>query len=174
MPQPGLLQVYTGEGKGKTTAAIGLAVRALGQGLRVLLVRLLKPAEPKSGEVLFLEGVPNLEILTAGVGILGPRPDPATVTASVAATLAEARERILAGAVDLVIFDEGNNALHHGYLDLDAFLDLLKERPAFVEAVVTGRRAPQRLLERADLVTRMEAVRHPLAAGIAARQGIEF
>ena len=174
MPQPGLLQVYTGEGKGKTTAAIGLAVRALGQGLRVLLVRLLKPAEPPSGEVLFLEGTPNLEILTAGVGILGPRLDPEAVTASVAATLAGARERILAGTVDLVVFDEGNNALHHGYLDLDAFLALLDARPPFVEVIVTGRRAPERLLERADLVTRMEAVRHPLSAGITARQGIEF
>ena len=174
MPQPGLIQVYTGEGKGKTTAAIGLAVRALGQGLRVLLVRFLKPAEPPSGEVAFLGPIPNLEILTAGVGILGGKPDATAVTASVARTFAQARERVLSGAVDLAIFDEANNALHHGYLDLDAFLTLIELRPAHVEVVATGRNAPRQLLDRADLVTRMELVRHPLAAGVAARRGIEF
>ena len=174
MPQPGLIQIYTGEGKGKTTAAIGLAVRALGQGLRVLLVRFLKPAEPPSGEILFLARAPNLEILTAGVGILGGRPDAAAVTASVTRTFAAARQRILSGAVDLAIFDEANNALHHGYLDLDEFLALLEERPPHVEIVATGRNAPRQLLDRADLVTRMELVRHPLAAGVAARRGIEF
>jgi cob(I)alamin adenosyltransferase len=174
MPQPGLIQVYTGEGKGKTTAAIGLAVRALGQGLRVLLVRFLKPADPPSGEVLFLAGAPNLEILTAGQGILGSKLDTAAVAASVARTFTQARERLLSGTIDLAIFDEANNALHHGYLDLDEFLTLLEERPVHVEIVATGRNAPRQLLERADLVTRMEPVRHPLAAGIAARRGIEF
>jgi len=174
MPQPGLIQVYTGEGKGKTTAAIGLAVRALGQGLRVLLVRFLKPADPPSGEVLFLTGAPNLEILTAGVGILGGRPDAAVVTDSVDRTFRAARERLLSGEVDLAIFDEANNALHHGYLNLGEFLALLAERPGHVEIIATGRHAPRQLLERADLVTRMELVRHPLAAGIAARRGVEF
>ncbi len=85
-----------------------------------------------------------------------------------------ARQRILSGAVDLAIFDEANNALHHGYLDLDELLALIEERPPHVEIVVTGRNAPRQLLDRADLVTRMEPVRHPLAAGVAARRGIEF
>ena len=174
MPQPGLVQVYTGTGKGKTTAALGLAVRALGQGLRVLLVRLLKPAEPPSGEVLFLAEAANLEILTSGLGILEPRPDRAAVAASVQAAFVLARERIAANRVDLVIFDEGNNALHHGYLDREAFLAWLDTRPEGLEVVVTGRHAPPELLQRADLVTSMEPVRHPLAAGIAARCGIEY
>lgn len=170
----GLVQVYTGEGKGKTTAAIGLVVRALGQGWRVLLVRLLKPAEPPSGEVLFLQGAERLEILTSGQGILGPVADRAEVAAGVAATFAAARERILAGACDLVVFDEINNALHRGYLEPEKVLELLKQRPSGVEVVLTGRNAPQELLRVADLVTRMEAVRHPLPQGIGARRGMEY
>lgn len=173
MPQPGLLQVYTGEGKGKTTAAVGLAVRALGQGLRVLLVRLLKPVEPPSGEVLFLQRAEGLEILASGLGILAPKPNREAVAASVREIFARARDLVAAG-VDLVIFDEGNNALHHGYLDLPEFLAWLASRPQGLEVVVTGRNAPDELLAQADLITRMEPVRHPLAAGIGARRGIEY
>lgn len=172
--QQGLVQIYTGEGKGKTTAALGLTVRALGQGLRVLLVRLLKPVEPPSGEVLFLQGCAGLEILTSGLGILGTSPDRAAVAASIESTFAEARGKILAGACDLAVFDELNNALHRGYLPLAELLQLLDERPAGVEIVLTGRNAPAELLERADLVTRMEAVKHPYSQGIQARRGIEY
>lgn len=170
----GLVQIYTGEGKGKTTAALGLTVRALGQGLRVLLVRLLKPAEPPSGELLFFQGRDGLQILTSGLGILGPSPDRAAVAASVEQTFSQAREQILAGGWDLVVFDEINNALHRGYLPLAAVLALLQERPAAVEIVLTGRNAPAELLARADLVTRMEAVKHPYSQGIQARRGIEY
>jgi cob(I)alamin adenosyltransferase len=174
MPKPGLIQVYTGEGKGKTTAAIGLAVRALGQGLRVLLVRFLKPVEPQSGEIAYLESAENFEVITSGLGILTAKPDAVAVRDSVRQAFALAQKRILSGTVDLVIFDEGNNALHHGYLDLGEFLDLLAHRPAWLEVVVTGRNAPEGLLAQADLVTRMERIRHPLAAGIDARKGIEY
>lgn len=174
MPQPGLVQVYTGNGKGKTTAATGLAVRALGRGWRVLLVRLLKPAVPASGELAILEGLPGLEIVTAGVGVVSGRPDPAVVAASVAAAFGRGRERILSGQVDLAIFDEANNALHRGDLVLEEVLDLVERRPPQVELIFTGRHAPDGLLARADLVTVMEAVRHPFAAGIPAREGIEY
>jgi cob(I)alamin adenosyltransferase len=170
----GLVQVYTGEGKGKTTAAVGLAVRALGQGLRVLLVRLLKPAEPASGEVLFLQGARDLEILTSGVGIVGGGAAAEAVAASVGATFAEASRRIVAGAVDLAVLDEVNNAVHRGYLPLAELLSLLERRPSGVELVLTGRHAHPEVLARADLVTRMEKGRHPLDAGIAARAGIEY
>lgn len=174
MPQPGLVQVYTGNGKGKTTAATGLAVRALGRGLRVVLVRLLKPAVPASGELAILEGLPGLEIVTAGVGVVNGRPDPAVVAASVAEAFGRGRERILSGQVDLAIFDEANIALHRGDLVLEEVLDLVERRPPQVELVFTGRHAPDGLLARADLVTVMEAVRHPFAAGIPAREGIEY
>jgi cob(I)alamin adenosyltransferase len=170
----GLIQVYTGNGKGKTTAAVGLAVRALGQGLRVFLVRFLKPAEPPSGEISFLEGTRGLEILTSGIGIIGASPDREKVAASVKQTFALAREKTVTGNYDMVIFDEINNALHRQYLPLAEVLGLIESRPDSVELVFTGRYAPAPLLESADLVTVMEAVKHPMQKGIPARKGIEF
>jgi len=172
--QQGLVQVYTGEGKGKTTAAVGLAVRALGQGLRVLLVRMLKPLDPPSGEVLMLEQLEGVEILTAGVGVVHGRPDTQQVTESVQAVFAEARERILSGDIDLTIFDEANSALHREALQLAQLLELIEQRPPHVELVFTGRRAPQQLCEVADLVTVMQAEKHPLQKGVVARRGIEY
>ncbi len=172
--EQGLVQVYTGEGKGKTTAATGLMVRALGQGLRVLLVRFLKPDEPPSGEILFLTGTSGLEILSAGQGILGAGVDREEVARGVRATFASARQRVLEGTCDLAVFDEINNALHRGLLPLEEVLELLDQRPEGVELVLTGRHAPPEVLFRADLVTRMEAVRHPLSRGIPARRGIEY
>jgi cob(I)alamin adenosyltransferase len=172
--QLGLIQVYTGNGKGKTTAAIGLAVRALGQGLRVLLVQFLKPAAPLSGELLFLRDAAGMELLSAGLGVIDGRAAPEAVTARVGQTFARARQRLQEPCWDMVIFDEINNALQHGYLPLDEFLTFLDQRPAHLEVVCTGRHAPQMLLERADLVTHMEMIKHPLAAGIPARRGVEF
>jgi cob(I)alamin adenosyltransferase len=170
----GLIQVYTGNGKGKTTAAVGLAVRALGQGLRVLLVRFLKPAEPPSGEISFLEGTRGLEILTSGVGIIGSSPNREKVAASVATTFHLARSKAAGGEYDLVILDEINNVLHREYLPLAEVFGLMEERPDGVELVFTGRNAPDALLARADLVTVMAAVKHPMQTGIPARKGIEY
>jgi len=172
--EQGLIQVYTGNGKGKTTAAVGLAVRALGQGLRVLLVRFLKPVEPPSGEISFLEGTRGLEILTSGIGIIGASPDREKLAASVATTFQLARSKAAGGEHDLIILDEINNVLHRNYLPLAEVLDLIEERPDGVELVFTGRNAPDALLARADLVTVMEAVKHPMQKGIPARKGIEF
>jgi len=170
----GLVQVYTGEGKGKTTAAVGLAVRALGQGFRVLLVRLLKPHDPPSGEVRLLENIDGIEIITAGVGVIHGHPDPQQVSASVQQVFVQARERVLAGEVDLAIFDEGNGALHRKALQLEQVLELIGQRPPHVELVFTGRRAPRELCDAADLVTLMQAEKHPLQKGVAARRGIEY
>lgn len=172
--EQGLIQVYTGEGKGKTSAATGLAVRALGQGLRVLLVRFLKPQEPASGEILFLQGTPGLEILTAGVGIIDRPVDPPVVARSVVATFERARQKMAEEKFDLLILDEINNVLHRGYLPLQEFLAFLDGRPEGLEIVLTGRNAPAAVLERAHLVTRMTAEKHPLQQGIPARRGIEF
>ncbi len=173
--EQGLVQVYTGPGKGKTTAATGLLVRALGQGMRVLLVRFLKPQTPLSGEIAFLQGRrADLEILTSGVGVVHGRPDPHKVRCSIAQTFAEARDKILGGEFDLAVLDEINNALHRGDLPLEAVMDLIDERPAGTELVLTGRNAPRAVLERADLVTRLEADKHPAKRGIGARRGIEY
>jgi cob(I)alamin adenosyltransferase len=172
--QQGLIQVYTGEGKGKSTAAVGLLVRALGQGLKVLLVRFLKPAEPPSGEVAFLQTIAGVEILTSGIGVIGGQPDRETVARSVRETFAAAQRRIAAGGLDLVVLDEVNNAVHRGYLPLVEVLNWLDTRPAGVELVLTGRHAPVEILARAHLVTRMEKLKHPYDAGVPARRGIEY
>jgi cob(I)alamin adenosyltransferase len=172
--EQGLIQVYTGDGKGKTTAAIGLAVRALGHGMRVLLVRFLKPEDPRSGEIVFLEGTPGLEVLSSGIGIIGGKAERDSVKQSVRQTFALAREKVSGGGFDLAVFDEINNAIHRGYLPISDVLSLLDAAPAGIELVLTGRNAPEQVLTRAHLVTRMEMVKHPFKQGIAAREGIEY
>lgn len=171
---PGRIQVYTGDGKGKTTAAAGLACRALGQGLRVLWVRMLKPATTPAKEVVILERLPGFAWLDAGIGVIDGQSDPAEVVASVHRVFNAAQEAIAAGRIDLAIFDEINGAVKRGALPLAELLDLLDQRPAGVELVLTGRAAHPEVLARADLVTAMTAIKHPLHEGIAARQGIDY
>lgn len=170
----GLLQVYTGEGKGKTTAATGLLVRALGQGWRALLVRFLKPAELESGELRLLRQQSNLQVISAGLGVIGRKVDPEVMATNVLTTFQQAVDILATGEFDLVVFDEINGCLNRGYLAEETLLQFLETRPAGLEVVCTGRNAPDELLRRADLVTRMEKVRHPYDAGIPAREGIEY
>ncbi len=169
-----ILQVYTGPGKGKTTAATGLIIRALGQGMKVLLVRFLKPEEPASGELRILETLPGLDIVTAGLGGIDARRQPELLRRNVSETFARVRPQILSGVYDLVVLDEFNGVLHKGYLPLAEGLELLRQRPTGCELVLTGRNAPPEVLELAGLITRMEAERHPLTQGLTARCGIEF
>ena len=169
-----IIQVYTGPGKGKTTAATGLIVRALGQGLKVLLVRFLKPVDPPSSELLILQQLPGLEIVSAGLGGIDARQRPDELRRNVSATFTAVRPKILSGDYDLVVLDEFNGVLHKGYLPLDQGLELLRQRPAGTELVLTGRNAPQEVLELADLVSVIEAYRHPFSAGLVARPGIEY
>lgn len=170
----GRLQVYTGGGKGKTTAAAGLAARALGHGRRLLWVRLLKPAALAAGELISLSHFPGFELLDAGIGVVDGSAPPERVAASVQRVFAAARARIAAGGIDLVVFDEINGAVRRNALSLAELLDLLDQRPLSLEIVLTGRHAHPEVLKRADLVTEMMAVKHPFAQGIAARPGIEY
>lgn len=170
----GLIQVYTGEGKGKTTAALGLVVRALGQGLRVLLVRFLKTEQPMSGEVRFFQQTPGLEILTSGVGGIRQGQDRELLRSSVTRTFAEVKQRLAHEHYDLVVLDEINGALHKELLDVREFLQFLDERPTDTELVLTGRNALPEVLERAHLISRIDKIKHPLDQGIAARCGLEF
>ena len=169
-----MIQVYTGPGKGKTTAALGLVLRALGHGQKVLLVRLLKPAEPISGELLALERFSGIRVINAGLGVLGKVVDKEQVRKSVLQALDEASHCWSSGNVDLLVIDEINNALHHGFVSLEEVWNCLATRSPQMEVVMTGRNAPKELLEQADLVTFMECLRHPLQQGISARQGIEY
>ncbi|WP_305041349.1 cob(I)yrinic acid a,c-diamide adenosyltransferase [Geoalkalibacter sp.] len=172
--EAGLIQVYTGEGKGKTTAALGLVVRALGQGLRVLLVRFLKTEQPAGGEVSFLEKSPGLDILSAGVGGIYQSRDRELLRRSVTETFAEVKRRLAKEPYDLVVLDEINGVLHRELLDLGDFLQFLDERPPGTELVLTGRNARPEVIERAHLVSRVDKIKHPFDQGIAARRGVEF
>ncbi|MDR3282822.1 MAG: cob(I)yrinic acid a,c-diamide adenosyltransferase [Candidatus Methanoplasma sp.] len=169
----GLVQVYTGEGKGKTTAALGLAFRAVGRGLEVVMVQFLKPPEDY-GEHISASRIDNFTILPLGLDHMAskvPRKEDMEVSE---AALAKAEELIYSGKYDLVILDEINVAMSWGLVDADKVLDMLKKRPANIEVVLTGRGAPPPIIEYADLVTEMRPVKHPFNKGVHARKGIEF
>lgn len=168
-----IVQVYTGPGKGKTTAATGLIVRALGYGLKVLLVRFLKPEKPVSSEIKILEQLPGLDIVTAGLGGIDAWNRPDDLRKNVTETFVAVRPKILSGEYDLVVLDEFNVVLNLGYLPLAEGLQLVDARPAQTELVLTGRNAPEEIIERAALVTRMEEIKHPFTSGLSARPGIE-
>ena len=169
----GLLHIYTGDGKGKTSAAAGLAVRALGQGLRVAFVQFLKGGT--SGEVAALEKL--------GARVLAPKGSRKFVfqmDASEKLVCRQRQEAVLAQAAamrddfDLMVLDESIGAAGVGMLDADELLRFAQDRPAGLELVLTGRDAPPALLALADYVTEMRCVKHPYEAGVQARRGIEF
>ncbi|MFW6112901.1 MAG: cob(I)yrinic acid a,c-diamide adenosyltransferase [Thermodesulfobacteriota bacterium] len=170
----GLIQVYTGDGKGKTTCALGLALRAVGQGFKVFMIQFLKT--DKTGEAEAARRLaPDFTIRSFGIPGF-PRltdPDPEVLEAALQA-FNLARQVILAGDHDLVILDEVNLSLTYGLVSLTEMLEVLRQRPEHVEVVLTGRAAPPELVDLADLVTEMQPVKHYFEAGIKARRGIEW
>ncbi|OAG27453.1 cob(I)yrinic acid a,c-diamide adenosyltransferase [Thermodesulfatator autotrophicus] len=168
----GYVQVYTGNGKGKTTAALGLALRALGAGFKVFLGQFLKSGEYSEIKAL-KKFEPAIEVFQFGRGcfIKGKPSEEDIRLAKEGFSLC--REKILSGEFNLVILDELNLVLHFGLLELDAVLELLKIRPKHIEIVITGRYAPPELIQAADLVTEMREIKHYYQQGILARRGIE-
>lgn len=170
----GLVQVYTGEGKGKTTAAIGLAVRAAGWGLRSYIAQFMKH-QPTGEEESLKRLAPYVTLEKFGrPGFLKPGHWAPEDRALAQEGLARARAALLGGGYDLIILDEANTAVAFGLLGEQELLDLIAAKPPQVELVLTGRGATPAILERADLVTRMVEEKHPYQRGIAARRGIEF
>jgi cob(I)alamin adenosyltransferase len=169
----GYIHVYTGDGKGKTTAALGLALRCAGAGKRVLLAQFVK-GMPYS-EHRALERFTDLIVCRQyGRGcFIRDEPAPEDVAAA-RAGLEDVRRELARRAFQLVILDEVNIATHFGLIAVDELLELLEGRPPDTEVVLTGRRADPRVLERADLVTEMREVRHYYASGVEARTGIEM
>jgi len=169
----GYIQVYTGAGKGKTTAALGLALRAVGHGLRVCMVQFMKNdrgiGEIRAAELL----APRLSIHPMGPkGFITGKPRP--VDHEMARKAFDfARDVVQNGAYDVVILDEVNMAVHFGLLSVEEVLDVMDRKPDSVELVLTGRDAPPEVVERADLVTEMTEIKHYFAKGVAARKGIE-
>ena len=170
----GYIQIYTGDGKGKTTAALGLALRAAGRGIRTYIAQFLK-AQP-TGEIEAIKKLaPLVRIEQFGrEGFITVKDAPGDEDIERAkAGLAKAREAMLSGAYRIVVLDEVNTAVHFKVLPEKDVLDLIDERPAAIELVLTGRYAPASFVDRADLVTEMKAVKHYFDRGVKAREGIE-
>ena len=165
------MQVYTGDGKGKTTAAIGLAVRALGAGMRVYFAQFLKSGDYSEKKVL--EKLDNLIFRQYGKSGFITR-EPSDEDREMASRgVEEAGEALRSGAFGLVILDEINVACKLGLITSDAVMSLLRERRDMTELVLTGRKASQELIDAADLVTEMRSVKHYFVSGVPARRGIE-
>jgi cob(I)alamin adenosyltransferase len=169
----GLLIVYTGHGKGKTTAALGLVFRALGRGMRVGVVQFIK-GKWKTGERAFAEGLPGLEFHVMGLGFTWESDDLSRDRAAARAAWEVGAGFIASGDRDIVVLDELTFALHYGFLALEEVLAVLAARPPHVHVVVTGRNAPDLLVEAADLVTEMRPVKHPYERGVPAQLGVDF
>ena len=168
----GYIQVYTGDGKGKTTAALGLALRAAGRGLRVFIAQFLK-ARPTGELAVLRERFPEITVHRFGRGcFVRGQPTAADVRAA-RRGYAALRAALRGGQYDLVIADEANVAAKVGVLAPADLLQLAEEKPPHVELVFTGRGAPAALLRRADLVTEMKARKHYYRRGVSARPGIE-
>lgn len=172
--EQGLVQVYTGNGKGKTTAAFGLAMRAVGKGFRVFMVQFLKGreyGELKSAHML----AERLTVVQSGLDSFVKKDEPSEEDLRLARRGLElARTAIMSGDYDIVILDEVNVAVHLGVLEVDDVLPLIDGRPEGVELVLTGRYAPDQFCERADIITEMKNVRHCFDRGVPMREGIEF
>jgi len=169
-----LLIVYTGNGKGKTTAALGLMLRAWGRDLRVGMLQFLKSPDAGYGEYFAAEKL-GLEIIPLGDGCTWNSQDMNVTVALAQQAWQEAQQRILSGSYDLLVLDEFTFPLHFGWLDTGQVVAWLKaNRPENLHLVITGRHAPEPLLETADLVTEVLEIKHPYQKGMLAQPGIEF
>ena len=169
----GLVQVYTGTGKGKTTAALGLSLRAIGKGLKVHMIQFMK-GDIEYGEITAAKKLDGLEIEQFGRPDFVTRENTAKVDIEFAKkALERAREVLRNKECDILILDEINVALDYNLIALDDVISLIKNRPKNIELILTGRYANSRIIEIADLVTDMHEIKHPYQAGIPARDGIE-
>lgn len=173
----GLVVVYTGDGKGKTTAALGICIRAVGYDMSIAIVQFVKGSW-HCGE---LDGIkklsPNVELFTGGKGFVGISDDDLPHEEHVKAardTFKFAEELIESGKYDIVILDELNVAVSLGLINIGDVLSLLDKKPDKMDIVITGRDAHKDLIERADLVTEMKEIKHPFSKGIIAQKGIDY
>lgn len=173
----GLIVVLTGNGKGKTTSALGMALRSAGHGMKVCIIHFMK-GDMYAGE---LDGIkklaPNVEIHLTGKGFCGIQGNPYPYEehrANAQDAVRLAREKITSGAYDMVILDEVNNALHLKLVDLPQVLDLIEAKPALMHLVLTGRNAHHDVIERADTATEMREIKHAHRRGIEPQKGVDF
>ncbi len=172
--EKGLLIVNTGPGKGKTTAAFGLALRMLGHGRKIGVVQFIKGAWHTGEKDAFAAFGDKVVWHTMGEGFTWETQDLARDIAAAERAWATALDLMADASISLLVLDELNIALRYGYLDIGAVVTALKQRRGDVHVIVTGRNAKAELIEAADLVTEMTAVKHHFSAGVKAQQGIEF
>jgi cob(I)alamin adenosyltransferase len=173
----GLIIVYTGDGKGKTTAALGMALRAAGHGKKILMVQFIKNFQ-NYGELKFVKKYKcGIEIKSIGKGYVQIKGDkyPFEEHVKVAQqALQFARDKILSRKYDIVILDEINIALDKKLITINEVIKLIQEKPPDLHLVLTGRNAPKKLLQLADLVSEVKEIKHPYKKGILAQKGIEY
>jgi len=172
--EKGLFIVHTGKGKGKSTAAMGLATRAIGNGMRVGIVQFVKGVW-ETGERVVLEAFPDqVTIKAMGEGFSWDTQDRQRDIQAAEQAWATSKEMMASGEYDMVIMDELNIPLRYENLDISDVVETLKAKPKMLHVVVTGRNAKKELIDAADLVTEMTMVKHPFRAGVKAQKGIEF
>lgn len=173
----GIVIVYTGNGKGKTTASLGVALRAIGHGLRVCMVQFIK-GEWHYGELNSIKKLePDFELIVAGKGFIGIIDDDHAFEEHVRAAktaLDIVEQKISLDTFDIIILDEINYALHLGVLQLADVMKILHNRPKHLSLILTGNHACEEIITLADLVTEMKEIKHPYKKGIKAKRGIDF
>jgi len=171
--EKGTIQLYTGNGKGKTTAALGAALRAIGHGKRVAMIQFMKGR--LYGELEAAKRLAGFTIEQHGRDEFVDRADPAPVDRELAAGgWRRAEELVRDDALDMLILDEINVAVAFGLIEIESVLSFMKNKPERLELILTGRYAPERMIELADTVTEMREIRHHFNRGVAARRGIEY
>ncbi|WP_375339490.1 cob(I)yrinic acid a,c-diamide adenosyltransferase [Sphingomonas fuzhouensis] len=172
--EKGLIIVHTGKGKGKTTAALGMVIRAVGHGMRVGMVQFVKGAMT-TGEAAVLARFPEVDFHAMGEGFTWNTQDRTRDIATARGAWEEVKRMIADPSYDLIVADELNIVLRYDYLPVDEVLEVLSTKGAMTHVVITGRNAPDALIEAADLVTDMTQVKHPFREqGVKAQKGIEF
>jgi cob(I)alamin adenosyltransferase len=169
----GYIHVYTGSGKGKTTAAIGLGIRATGDGLRVLMIQFMKGR--RYSELDALEQVKNFQVLQFGRDEFVSKQKPEQVDIDLARKgFAYAKEAVQKGTYDVIILDELNVAVDYGLIALDDVLHLLDDKSESLELILTGRNASPEVIKRADVVSEILEIKHPYQKGVLSRKGIDW
>lgn len=172
--EKGLIIVHTGAGKGKSTAALGMALRTMGHGMKVSIIQFIKGAMD-TGEQAILDAFPDLvEMRPMGEGFTWDTQDRQRDIEKVREAWEACKARIMDPDWKMVICDELNIAIRYDYLPIDEVLEVLAQKPDDTHVIITGRNAHERLIEAADLVTEMSLVKHPFRAGVKAQAGIEF
>jgi cob(I)alamin adenosyltransferase len=172
--EKGLVQVYTGDGKGKTSAAFGAALRAIGRGLKVYIIQFIKGGFDY-GELYVVNKLPNLKLAAFGRGRFVTDVSLQEEDVRLAKEAFElARKVVRSGEYDVVVLDEINVALNLKLVGIEETLRLIRNKPKHVELILTGRYAPRQIIEAADLVTEMKEIKHPFRRGLKPRKGIEY